>query len=120
VSVRRWVEYDRSFAPRALNTSQSSMVSTDKWKLTIVDNNVRHPQLLLDLVKDALHRARVAKIGGQDEVGVLGYLFPDRAGYGCDLVAFALEERDGCRSDVGAGAEEEEGVLVGHGEEIDL
>jgi hypothetical protein len=85
-------------------------------ELTIVNNDIRHPQPFLDLIKDALHGARVAEVGGQDEVGVLGDLVADSAGDGGDAVAFALEEGDGCRADVCAGAEEEEGVVVdGHG-----
>jgi hypothetical protein len=92
----------------------------NKKRLTIVDHHIRHPQLLLNLIKDSLHGARVAEIGGQDQVGVLGDLIADGAGDGCYVVAFALEKGDGCRSDICAGAEEEEGVLVGHGEEIDL
>ena len=47
---------------------------------------------------------------------MLGDLIADGAGDGCYAVAFALEEGDGCRADVCAGAEEEEGVVVdGHG-----
>jgi hypothetical protein len=42
---------------------------------------------------------------------MLGDLVADRAGYGCDLIAFALEQGNRSCSDVTSGSEEEKSVL---------